>query len=195
MSGVQCSRHGSQRAPLACWLRVASVSAVFQVATIAGPAYSQDVTNALWNDSNSDSVVGFWVYPLSGECSSLRLKAKPLVFALRRTSGREFSVGDLKYCFQLPERAGTPLIQCRSGGGRVSFDASTRRYDGEYSFQMTDGTRREGAFVAQFCPPAGESDTLPQRDSKSDYSTTRFGPQRDGRPSLRNLWDLFRLRL
>jgi hypothetical protein len=139
--------------PLMRVLGATRALAAFLVVSTASPADSGDATtNALWNGSDSEAGVGFWLYPVSGECPSLRLKAKPLVFALRRAGSTEFSVSDLKYCFQLPERAGIPLVQCRSGGGRLFFDAATRRYGGEYSFQMTDGTRREGAFVAQYCP-------------------------------------------
>jgi hypothetical protein len=125
-------------------------------------------TNALWNGSDSEGGIGFWLYPVSGECPSLRFKAKPLVFALRRAGSEEFLVSDLKYCFQLHERPGMPFVQCRSGGGRLFFDAATRRYGGQYSFQMTDGTRKEGTFVAQFCP---KSATVPQ-GSKPDSATS-----------------------
>jgi len=138
--------------PLLYVFRATGVIAALLVPIAASPADSQAATNALWNGTDSDGRVGFWLYPVSGECPGLRLKARPLVFALRRRSGTEFAVSDLEYCFQLPERASSPLVQCRTGGGQLFFDAETRRYSGRYSFQMTDGTRREGAFVAQYCP-------------------------------------------
>jgi len=164
--------------PLMRILGATGLFAAFLLAAMVSFADSREATNALWNGSASEGGVGFWVYPVSGECPGLRLKAKPLVFAVRRQGSSEFSVSNLKYCFQLPERAGTPLVQCRSGGGRLFFDAATRRYGGEYSFQMTDGTRREGAFVAQFCP---KSSSLPQQENKPDHSATRFLQPRDGK--------------
>ena len=75
----------------------------------------------------------------------------PLVFSLS-SSDDDASVDGLDYCFELPKRPGMPILRCRSGNVRVKFDASNQRYGGEYSFTMADGTRREGTFIAEYCP-------------------------------------------
>jgi hypothetical protein len=110
--------------------------------------------NALWNDSGTKGDIGFWIYPVFGQCPELRTKAKPLVFApkVRRA---EHSVTDLEYCFQLPQRPEMPLVQCKSGTVRMTQDEKSKRYRGKYSFVMTDGSKREGSFYAQYCAKGG----------------------------------------
>jgi hypothetical protein len=110
--------------------------------------------NALWNDSGTKGEIGFWIYPLYGQCPDLRTKAKPLVFApkVRRP---EHSVADLQYCFQLPERPEMPLIMYKGGNVRLSQDEKSGRYRGTYSFVMADGSKREGSFYAQYCAKGG----------------------------------------
>jgi hypothetical protein len=119
-------------------------------------AYAQSATssNALWNDSGTKGDIGFWIYPVSGGCPDLRAKAKPLVFSPKHQQD-EHAVSELQYCFQLPERAGGPLNQCRSGKVGFTRDAKTRRYKGAYSFLMVDGSKRQGSFEAQYCPKGG----------------------------------------
>jgi hypothetical protein len=113
-----------------------------------------EAINALWNDSGTKGEIGFWIYPVSGQCPELRTKAKPLVFSpkVRRA---EHSVGDLQYCFQLPERPEMPLVQCTRGTVRMTQDEKSKRYRGNYSFVMADGSKREGSFYAQYCAKGG----------------------------------------
>lgn len=121
------------------------------LAFATGFAHAQDATNALWNNSGPKEIVGLWVYPLSGGCPDLRTKANPLVFATR-TQGSKHDAADLWYCFELPERDSGQPKKCQSGTVRLEFDASVQQYKGEYSFIMSDGSKREGMFVAQYCP-------------------------------------------
>jgi hypothetical protein len=130
---------------------------VFLAAALFFPATGQgdDATiNALWNDSGAKGEIGFWIYPLFGQCPELRTKAKPLVFSpnVRR---HEHSVAELQYCFQLPERPEMPLINCKSGIVRLDQDEKSKRYRGTYSFVMVDGSKREGSFYAQYCAKGG----------------------------------------
>jgi len=110
--------------------------------------------NALWNDSGTKGEIGFWIYPVFGHCPELRTKAKPLVFSpkVQRT---EHSIADLQYCFQLPDRSEMPLVQCKSGAVRMTQDEKSKRYRGNYSFVMADGSKREGSFHAQYCAKGG----------------------------------------
>jgi len=110
--------------------------------------------NALWNDSGTKGELGFWIYPLHGQCPELRTKAKPLVFA-PKVRQPEHAVSDLRYCFQLPERPELPLIMCESGSVRLSQDGKSGRYSGTYSFVMADGSQRAGSFYAQYCAKGG----------------------------------------
>jgi hypothetical protein len=110
--------------------------------------------NALWNDSGTKGEIGFWIYPLYGQCPELRTKAKPLVFA-PKVRGPEHSVAALRYCFQLPERPEMPLILCDSGIVRFSQEEKSGRYRGTYSFVMADGSKRDGSFYAQYCAKGG----------------------------------------
>jgi hypothetical protein len=110
--------------------------------------------NALWNDSGTKGEIGFWIYPVFGQCPDLRTKAKPLVFSpkVRRP---EHSVAELRYCFQFPERPEMPLVQCKSGAVKLTQDEKSKRYRGSYAFVMADGTKREGTFYAQYCAKGG----------------------------------------
>ena len=62
------------------------------------------------------------------------------------------AVDGLLYCFELSKDRARPPLKCRSGYVRVKADEPAKRYGGEYSFTMSDGTRREGAFIAEYCP-------------------------------------------
>jgi hypothetical protein len=130
---------------------------VFLAAATLLPATSlgdDSSINAFWNDSGTKGEIGFWIYPLYGQCPELRTKAKPLVFSpkVRRP---EHSVSELRYCFQLPERPEMPLLMCETGAVRLSQDDKSGRYSGEYSFVMADGSKREGSFYAQYCAKGG----------------------------------------
>jgi hypothetical protein len=125
------------------------VGVLVVLAIVRHDAVAESPINALWNES--DGKVGLWVYPVSGECPDLREKAKPLVFSVR-DARLEYVVADLDYCFLLPERTGMPINRCRRGNLRLLFDSASNRYGGRYSFEMADGTKREGEFNAQYCP-------------------------------------------
>ena len=123
------------------------IAALFLSAT----SQADDSTiNAFWNDSGAKGEIGFWLYPVFGQCPEMRTKAKPLVFS-PRVRRNEHSVAELRYCFQLPERPDMPLIMCTSGTVRLSQEDKSKRYRGTYSFAMADGSKREGSFYAQYC--------------------------------------------
>lgn len=118
-------------------------------------------TNALWN--GSEGVIGVWIYPTSGDCPEIRRRAAPFVFAAH-SDGGTYLVSQLQYCFQLPEHAGTKIARCKSGKVHFTLDTASQRYSGEYSFILSDGSKRAGEFVAQFCPKEGQSpDVLPEK--------------------------------
>ena len=130
---------------------------VLLAAALLLPATSQsdDATiNALWNDSGTKGEIGFWIYPLLGQCPDLRTKAKPLVFS-PKARRPQHSVAELQYCFQLPERPEMSLIQCKSGTVNLTQDQKSKRYRGTYAFVMADGSKREGSFHAQYCAKGG----------------------------------------
>jgi hypothetical protein len=106
--------------------------------------------NAIWNDSGTKGEIGFWIYPALVQCADTRAHLKPLVFSFKDRQA-EFSVAELKYCFQLPERPEMRLVECKSGGVKLSQDPKSKRYRGNYAFVMADGSKREGPFYAQYC--------------------------------------------
>lgn len=129
-----------------------TIAVLFAIA-LGAPAHlacALEPTNALWNDSGAKGFVGVWIYPVSGECPELRARAKPLVFAIHALGGT-FEVSQLQYCFQLPESYTDKLVSCKSGSVRLELDSPSQRYKGDYSFEMADGSRRNGTFSAQFC--------------------------------------------
>lgn len=121
------------------------------LAAAALPVNSQGLPNALWNDSGPKGVVGFWLYRATGGCPDLRSKDKPLVFAAKSASS-DHAVNDLWYCFALPEQGNSSPNQCRTGSVHLELDAAERKYTGKYSFELMDGTKREGEFIATYCP-------------------------------------------
>jgi hypothetical protein len=136
------------------WLHMFWVLFLSHVASAQSP-------NATWNGTNG--LIGFWIYPISGDCPEIRLTAKPFVFAIRSEGGR-YDVSQLEYCFQLPEHVGTKIARCKSGTVHFSLDSASQRYSGEYSFILWDGSKRAGEFVAQFCPKESQApDALPKQ--------------------------------
>lgn len=110
--------------------------------------------NALWGSTTDRKGLhyNFGMYSSKGVCPELRAKGTDLVFSTDKKDGA-LQVADLRYCFALVTK---PLdsINCRSGKLKLAFDAKANQFKGEYSFELVDGTKREGSFVAAYCAPA-----------------------------------------
>jgi hypothetical protein len=132
-------------------MRTIAVFSVIVLCLLVRTASAQQPSNALWNNSGPQGLIGVWIYRVAGRCPELRTSAKPLVFATHAKDGT-YDVAQLLYCFQLPESSKDKPVRCKSGTVHLELDRTSQRYSGDYSFETTDGSKRNDHFIAGFCP-------------------------------------------